>query len=114
VLVFWTLYLPVIFAEEAFLQARHGSDYVMYCSRVLRVLPRLRAAQPGQGTFEWSNLRKEHLSVTGTLSAVLAVKALEPQAHYRLLLVSAGLLLIGPHVVEKFLKRVRHSVKRDC
>src|SRR5262249_5481244 len=100
--VFWTLYLPVIFAEEAFLQGQFGPDYTAYCRAAPRLLPRLRTATPGQGSFRWSNLRKEYHSVMGTLSAMLAVKALELQAaHPVTLVVTAGLLLLVPHVVER-------------
>ena len=109
VLIFWVLYLPVIFTEEEFLREQFGTSYTAYCLMVPRLLPRLKAAGPGQGTFRWRNLRKEYLSVTGTLSAVLAVTALESPAHPVRLLVLAGLLLLVPHVVESALKRGRRS-----
>src|SRR5262249_58280863 len=77
VLIFWVLYLPVIFTEEGFLREQFGTTYTAYCLTVPRLLPRLRAAGPGQGTFRWRNLRKEYLGLTGTLSAVLAA----PRPH---------------------------------
>ena len=104
-LIFWVLYLPLVSVEEEFLQEQFGADYLAYRQTVPRIVPRFTAAKQEPGAFRWSNLRKEYHSVTGVISAVTAIKAIEWQAHTFGFLAISGLFLLVPHLVEKSLKK---------
>jgi protein-S-isoprenylcysteine O-methyltransferase Ste14 len=73
--MFLAVYLPVIRAEESFLQARFP-EYGEYVSRVPRLLPRFRAFGNAKGSFSWALYCKhrEYNAVLGT-AAILAVLA---------------------------------------
>lgn len=111
--IFWTLYLPLIFSEEAFLQQQFGTDYLAYRQTVPRILPKLTAFEQQQGTFAWSNLRKEYLSIVGAASAVFGVKAIEWRSHTVSFLIISGLLLIVPYLLERLFKKYRGQRRRQ-
>lgn len=77
IVMFFAVYLPVIRAEEIFLQ-RKFPEYEEYASRVPRLLPRSRAFGKAKGSFSWELYRKhrEYNAVLGTaaIMAVLAAK----------------------------------------
>lgn len=54
------LYFFIVPAEEAFLRAQFGAEYLRYCEAVPRLIPRL---QPWQGhrerPFQWRSVRSE-------------------------------------------------------
>jgi protein-S-isoprenylcysteine O-methyltransferase Ste14 len=74
--LFAAIYVPVIQGEEQFLRA-HFAGYADYCSRVPRLLPRLRAGEAGRSRFSrelyWKH--REYNALLGTL-AVIAILAL--------------------------------------
>jgi protein-S-isoprenylcysteine O-methyltransferase Ste14 len=77
IVMFLAVYLPVIRAEEIFLQ-RKFPEYEEYVSRVPRLLPRSRAFGNAKGSFSWELYCKhrEYNAVLGTaaIMAVLAAK----------------------------------------
>ena len=77
VIAFAAIYVPVIRGEERFLDA-HFANYMEYCARVPRLLPRLSAGSDGHSRFSpelyWKH--REYNALLGTLAviAVLAAK----------------------------------------
>lgn len=71
VLIFFGIYIPAIWSEEAFLRDnfREFSDY---SARVPRLLPRLRAVRMGTGAFSWELYRqhREYNAILGTAAMV--------------------------------------------
>ena len=60
----FAVYGQCIAAEERFLRERFGQEYLDYCARVPRLLPRWRAAGTVRtGRFLWSNLRFERMTL---------------------------------------------------
>jgi len=84
VLMFAVIYIPVIRGEERFLDA-HFPNYADYCSKVPRLLPRLRAGTDGISSFSPELYRKhrEYNALLGTLAviAALVVKKMIWMAH---------------------------------
>jgi protein-S-isoprenylcysteine O-methyltransferase Ste14 len=76
-LMFVVIYVPVIRGEEEFLRERFP-EFAEYCRQVPRLLPRLRAADSGRGTFSWALYRKhrEYNALLGAAAfiGVLAAK----------------------------------------
>jgi protein-S-isoprenylcysteine O-methyltransferase Ste14 len=74
VILFAAIYVPVIRGEEHFL-TRHFANYSEYCSRVPRLLPRLRAGEPGRSRFSPELYRKhrEYNALLGTLALIAAL-----------------------------------------
>jgi protein-S-isoprenylcysteine O-methyltransferase Ste14 len=74
VLLFAAIYVPVIRGEEQFLRA-HFAGYAEYCSRVPRLLPRLRAGAEGRSRFSrelyWKH--REYNALLGTLAVIAAL-----------------------------------------
>jgi protein-S-isoprenylcysteine O-methyltransferase Ste14 len=74
VVMFAAIYVPVIRGEEEFL-TQHFADYREYCSRVPRLLPRLRAGQQGRSRFSpelyWKH--REYNALLGTLAVIAAL-----------------------------------------
>jgi len=70
-------YVAIVAAEEAFLREKFGADYVQYCRRVARWVPRLRgwrAAVAGM-RFNWRRvLVKEYNTMFVVLLTLAAVK----------------------------------------
>jgi protein-S-isoprenylcysteine O-methyltransferase Ste14 len=65
-------------AEEDFLQRKFGADYVAYCQRVNRFLPRLRGlgATIARFDFDWKRVVRKEYGTTfscGTIAIVLIV-----------------------------------------
>ncbi len=74
VVLFAVIYIPVIRGEEQFL-TQHFADYPEYCSRVPRLLPRLRAGGEGRSNFSPELYRKhrEYNALLGTLALIAAL-----------------------------------------
>jgi len=79
ILMFISIYLPVIHAEETFLRQRFPA-FEDYARRVPRLLPRLRSFGNTPGRFSWDLYWKhrEYNATVGSVAmlAALAVKAL--------------------------------------
>ncbi len=73
-ILFFGIYLPVISAEEEFLQTRFP-DFAEYASNVPRLFPRLRPHQIGASGFSWE-LYWKHREYNAALGAVLMIAAL--------------------------------------
>jgi protein-S-isoprenylcysteine O-methyltransferase Ste14 len=76
VVMFAAIYIPVIRGEEEFLNA-HFASYAEYCSRVPRLLPRLRAGSTGRLGFsrELYLKHREYNALLGTLAVIAALVA---------------------------------------
>jgi hypothetical protein len=74
VIMFAAIYVPVIRGEEQFLTA-HFTNYRDYCTRVPRLLPRLRAGSEGRSRFSrelyWKH--REYNALLGTLAVIAAL-----------------------------------------
>jgi protein-S-isoprenylcysteine O-methyltransferase Ste14 len=73
-ILFAAIYWPVIRGEEEFL-SRRFANYADYCSRVPRLLPRLRAGDEGRSSFSAELYRKhrEYNALLGTLAVIAAL-----------------------------------------
>jgi protein-S-isoprenylcysteine O-methyltransferase Ste14 len=82
VVLFAAIYFPVIRGEERFL-AQHFANYPEYCSRVPRLLPRLRAGEQGRSSFSPELYRKhrEYNALLGTLAVIAALAMRIWMAH---------------------------------
>lgn len=76
VLMFAVIYIPVIRGEEQFLNS-HFPSYAEYCSRVPRLLPRLRAGSEGSSSFsrELYLKHREYNALLGTIAVIVALAA---------------------------------------
>jgi protein-S-isoprenylcysteine O-methyltransferase Ste14 len=76
VIMFAAIYIPVISGEEHFLSG-HFANYSDYCTRVPRLLPRLRAGQEGSSRFssELYLKHREYNALLGTLAVIVALAA---------------------------------------
>jgi protein-S-isoprenylcysteine O-methyltransferase Ste14 len=76
ILMFAVIYIPVIRGEEQFLNA-HFAGYAEYCSRVPRLLPRLRAGSAGDSSFsrELYLKHREYNALLGTVAVIAALAA---------------------------------------
>jgi protein-S-isoprenylcysteine O-methyltransferase Ste14 len=76
VVLFAAIYLPVIRAEEVFLRSQFP-EYADYARRVPRLLPRLRRAQAGGGTFSRERYlqHREYNALLGTALMIAALAA---------------------------------------
>jgi protein-S-isoprenylcysteine O-methyltransferase Ste14 len=74
VVMFVTIYLPVIRAEEAFL-AQHFPEFIEYARRVPRLAPNPTPPGKQHWNFSW-NLYKKHREYNATLGAVAIIAAL--------------------------------------
>ncbi len=74
VLMFVTVYLPVIRAEETYL-AQHFPEFAEYARRVPRLMPDPRPAIRTRGSFSW-NLYLKHREYNATLGAMAITAAL--------------------------------------
>jgi len=76
VLMFAVIYIPVIRGEEQFLN-NHFANYAEYCSRVPRLLPRLKAGSAGKSGFsrELYLQHREYNALLGTLAVIAALVA---------------------------------------
>jgi protein-S-isoprenylcysteine O-methyltransferase Ste14 len=74
VILFAAIYVPVIRGEEQFLGQRFA-NYSAYCSRVPRLVPRLRAGDDGHSRFSPELYRKhrEYNALLGTLAVIAAL-----------------------------------------
>lgn len=74
VLMFLTIYLPVIRAEEAFLRQRFP-EFEQYARQVPRLLPRLSAFSDHGGAFSWQLYWKhrEYNAVLGCVAMLVAL-----------------------------------------
>ncbi len=76
VFLFAAIYVPVIRGEEQYLSA-HFANYLEYCSRVPRLLPRLCAGEQGRSRFSaelyWKH--REYNALLGTLAVIAALAA---------------------------------------
>ena len=68
------IYVPVSRGEEQLL-SEHFADYGEYCSRVPRLLPRLRAGEEGRSRFspELYLQHREYNALLGTLAMIAAL-----------------------------------------
>ena len=80
VVFFFTVYLPVIRAEETFLNDRfpHFQDYAR---QVPRLLPRLRAFSSSSGGFSWDLYWKHH-EYDAALGSIALMAALAAKLHW--------------------------------
>jgi protein-S-isoprenylcysteine O-methyltransferase Ste14 len=74
VILFFTIYLPVIRSEEEFLAAKFP-NYTDYAKQVPRFLPRLMAGPRQEWNFSW-DLYWKHREYNATLGSVAIVAAL--------------------------------------
>lgn len=76
IFMFAAIYVPVIRGEEQFL-GQHFVNYAEYCSRVPRLLPRLRAGEQGRSHFspELYLKHREYNALFGTLAVIAALAA---------------------------------------
>jgi protein-S-isoprenylcysteine O-methyltransferase Ste14 len=76
VVLFAAVYVPVIRGEEQFLE-QHFASYPEYCSRVPRLLPRLRAGEQGRShsSTELYLKHREYNALLGTLAVIAALAA---------------------------------------
>jgi protein-S-isoprenylcysteine O-methyltransferase Ste14 len=74
--IFVSIYLPVISAEEAFLQTRFP-EFAKYSAEVPRVLPRLSSLNRYQARFSWGLYLKhrEYNAAIGSLALLAALIA---------------------------------------
>ena len=78
------LYVSIVAAEEEYLRGKFGPEYVDYCSRVSRWLPRLGGLHKTMEgmTFSWLRvLLREYSSTYTWVSGALALLAYEGLAH---------------------------------
>jgi protein-S-isoprenylcysteine O-methyltransferase Ste14 len=63
--LFAALYGAAVAIEEAMLRKLFGEQYEAYSRRVPRFIPRLRAAEPGHGRFDWRQVmaNKEYVNI---------------------------------------------------
>lgn len=81
VLMFLTIYLPVIRAEEAFLRQRFP-EFEQYARQVPRLLPRLSAFSDHRGAFSWQ-LYWKHREYNAVLGSVAMLVALAFRLKFR-------------------------------
>jgi protein-S-isoprenylcysteine O-methyltransferase Ste14 len=76
VLLFAAIYVPVIFAEEAFLRSRFP-EFESYARQVPRLLPRLRPPAAGAGAFSRQRYlqHREYNALIGTAVMIAALVA---------------------------------------
>lgn len=74
ILIFLTIYLPVIHGEEVFLK-EHFPGYPEYALRVPRLLPSIPSAACSAGAFSWE-LYCKHREYNATLGAAALIAAL--------------------------------------
>jgi protein-S-isoprenylcysteine O-methyltransferase Ste14 len=74
ILVFLSIYLPVIHGEEAFLR-EHFPEFAEYARQVPRLVPRLSSLDGGQRAFSW-DLYWKHREYNATLGSLAMVAAL--------------------------------------
>ena len=74
VIVFLTIYLPVIRAEEKYL-AQRFPEFAGYAGRVPRLLPKMRLSGDNGGKFSWA-LYWKHREYNATLGSVAILAAL--------------------------------------
>jgi protein-S-isoprenylcysteine O-methyltransferase Ste14 len=74
VILFAAIYIPVIRGEEQYL-TEHFASYPDYCSRVPRLLPRLRAGDEGRSRFsaELYLKHREYNALFGTIAVIAAL-----------------------------------------
>jgi protein-S-isoprenylcysteine O-methyltransferase Ste14 len=72
--IFVSIYMPVISAEEAFLQTRFP-EFAKYSAQVPRVIPRLRSHNPYQPGFSWK-LYLKHREYNAAIGSVALLAAL--------------------------------------
>ena len=73
--IFWLYYERIIFAEEAFLRDKFGSDYLDWAARTPVFIPRLGQYERANLPFSWKNvLRREY---NGFFAPIFALLLLE-------------------------------------
>ena len=80
VVVFATIYIPVIQSEEEFLRARFP-EFAEYERNVPRLFPRLRPYQSSSESFSW-HLYWKHREYNAALGAALLMAALVAKAFW--------------------------------
>ena len=80
VVIFATIYIPVIQSEEEFLRARFP-EFVEYERNVPRLFPRLRPHQSSSESFSW-HLYWKHREYNAALGAALLIAALVAKAFW--------------------------------
>ncbi len=78
--IFATIYIPVIQSEEEFLRARFP-EFVEYERNVPRLFPRLRPHQSSSESFSW-HLYWKHREYNAALGAALLIAALVAKAFW--------------------------------
>ncbi|MEN6521674.1 MAG: isoprenylcysteine carboxylmethyltransferase family protein [Armatimonadota bacterium] len=79
----WAIVMPLFFAfhgaaviwEERFLVEQFGDDFKLYCERVPRIIPSIKANVEAEGhrfSIKQANLNKEGKTIIGTLIIVIA------------------------------------------
>jgi K+-transporting ATPase A subunit len=89
-------FLRLIFGEEAFLAARLGDSYRVYCARVPRLVPRLRnAVAKGNRRPDWVRGVLAELLPIGVFVTVAFVSwSYDNQLMARAVLISFGVSLV--------------------
>ena len=80
VVLFLAIYLPVIRSEEEFLRGEFAG-FDEYCQQVPRLIPRLRAAGGGRGSFS-KELYLRHREYNAIIGSLLMVAALAAKLVY--------------------------------
>ncbi len=80
VVLFLAIYLPVIRSEEEYLRGEF-SGFDEYCQQVPRLIPRLRGAGGGKGSFS-KELYLRHREYNAIIGALLMVAALAVKLVY--------------------------------
>lgn len=75
ILAFWLYYERIIYAEEAFLDAKFGEEFRNWATTTPTFIPRLRNWRPPSLPFSWKNVLKREYS--GLLGIVVAFTLFE-------------------------------------
>lgn len=112
-LAFMAIYRLIVFSEERFLTAKFAQDYIDYCSKVPRWLPRFKGLRQTLSAFvfDWPAVAVKEL---GTLFMSMMVPLVliswklgltDSLAQYQTIIIVAAILITAAYGTARFLKK---------